>query len=47
LKIGNLNCHIRPINSLTFSPSGDHLVTVSDDQKVKVSSTVLNSWQCH
>ena len=30
--------HCLPINELTFSPSGNELITVSDDHKVKVWS---------
>ena len=40
-QIGSLRGHALPINRLTFSPSGRQLITVSNDQKVKIWSGTL------
>lgn len=38
VQVGNIRGHGGPINKLTFSPSGQELITASDDHKIKVSS---------
>ena len=35
-QVGGLDGHVMPINHIAFSPNGRQLVTVSDDQRVKV-----------
>ena len=40
-QIGSLRGHSLPINKLTYSPNGRQLITVSNDQKVKVWSGTL------
>ena len=50
LQVGNIRGHGGPINKLTFSPSGQELITASDDHKVKVSTgacwalLILSDW---
>lgn len=36
--MGNLHCHSLPINQLCFAPSGNELITASNDRQIKVWS---------
>jgi WD40 repeat protein len=36
VQVGHMRGHSQPVNKLLFTPSGNELITASDDHKLKV-----------